>query len=101
MFFWGQRMHNGGARKFAITGIGAIGCCPSQRSNNKKGECNEETNSLSIKYNQALTSMLQKWKSEVKDMSYSYTDTYSILQNFIENPQAYGTYTNTASFLLP
>lgn len=35
--------------------------------------------------------MLQKWKSELKGISYSYLDTYSILQNFVQKPQAYGT----------
>ncbi|KAF3949487.1 hypothetical protein CMV_024648 [Castanea mollissima] len=39
-----QRIYNGGARKFVITGIGPIGCCPSQRYQNKTGECSEETN---------------------------------------------------------
>ncbi|KAG7957645.1 hypothetical protein I3843_11G186300 [Carya illinoinensis] len=85
-----KRIYNGGARKFVITGIGAIGCCPSERNKNKTEECNEETNRLSVKYNEGLTSMLQKWKSELKGISYSYLDTYSILQNFVQKPQAYG-----------
>lgn len=87
--FW-QRIHNYGARKFVIAGVGAIGCCPSQRNKNKTEECNEETNNLSVKYNEALTSMLQRLKSELKDINYSYINTYSVLQNFIQKPSTYG-----------
>ncbi|CAL5335667.1 unnamed protein product [Camellia sinensis] len=40
-----KRMHNFGSRKFVVAGIGAVGCCPSQRNQNKTSEeCNEETN---------------------------------------------------------
>lgn len=35
--------------------------------------------------------MLQDLKSELKDMHYSYLDTYSIFTNFIDNPTTYGT----------
>jgi hypothetical protein len=73
-----------------IAGVGAIGCCPSQRNKNKTDECNEETNSLSVKYNEALTSMLQGLKSELKDINYSYINTYSVFQNFIQKPSTYG-----------
>ncbi|KAE8125526.1 hypothetical protein FH972_020321 [Carpinus fangiana] len=85
-----KRIHDYGARKFVIAGVGAIGCCPSQRNKNKTEECNEETNSLSVKYNEALTSMLQGLKSELEDITYSYMNTYSVLQNIIQKPSTYG-----------
>ncbi|XP_030929863.1 GDSL esterase/lipase At5g55050-like isoform X2 [Quercus lobata] len=85
-----QRIYNGGARKFVITGIGPIGCCPSLRYKNKTDECSEETNYWSAKYNEGLKSMLQKLKSEFKDINYSYFDTYSVLLSLIQNPTAYG-----------
>ncbi|KAK7847433.1 gdsl esterase/lipase [Quercus suber] len=85
-----QRIYNVGARKFVITGTGPIGCCPSQRNKNKTGECSEETNYWSVKYNEGLKSMLQKLKSEFKDINYSYFDTYSVLLSLIQNPTAYG-----------
>lgn len=74
-----------------ITGIGPIGCCPSLRYKNKTDECSEETNYWSAKYNEGLKSMLQKLKSEFKDINYSYFDTYSVLLSLIQNPTAYGT----------
>ena len=73
-----------------IAGTGAIGCCPSERNKNKTEECNEEVNHWSVKYNEGLKSMLQGLKSELKDIKYSYFDTYSVLLSFIQNPTAYG-----------
>lgn len=35
--------------------------------------------------------MLQNFKSELKDINYSYFDTYSISMNVIKNPASYGT----------
>ncbi|KAA8523664.1 hypothetical protein F0562_010087 [Nyssa sinensis] len=85
-----KRMHDLGARKFVITGIGALGCTPRQRNHNKTGECNEQENRWSLMYNQGLKSMLQGLKSELKDINYSYFDTYRALLNFIQKPAIYG-----------
>lgn len=84
-----QRLYNNGAKKFEIAGVGAIGCCPAYRLKNKT-ECVSETNYLSLKYNEALQSMLKKWKLENKDISYSYFDTYAAIQDLVHNPSSYG-----------
>lgn len=68
-----------------------MGCAPSQRIKNKAEECNEEANGLSVKYNEGLKSMLLQLKLELKSINYSYFDTYSVLQNIIQKPAAYGT----------
>ncbi|XP_059662470.1 GDSL esterase/lipase At5g55050-like [Cornus florida] len=87
-----KRMHNLGARKYVVAGIGMIGCCPAQRNQNKtgNGECNEEANHWSLKYNEGLKSMLQGLKLELKDISYSYFDAYTAFLNFIQKPATYG-----------
>lgn len=74
-----------------VVGTSPIGCAPKQRFQSTTNECNAEVNSLSKNYNQGLQSMLQDLKSELKDMHYSYLDTYSIFTNFIDNPTTYGT----------
>ncbi|XP_057485174.1 GDSL esterase/lipase At5g55050-like [Actinidia eriantha] len=84
-----KRMHYLGARKYVITGIGAVGCCPSQR-NQTTEECNEEANTWSVKYNEGLKTMLQGLKSELKGMEYSYVDVYKVFARFIETPSTYG-----------
>ncbi|XP_052178857.1 GDSL esterase/lipase At5g55050-like [Diospyros lotus] len=85
-----KRMHDFGARKYVILGVGSIGCCPSQRNQNKSGECNEEANYWSSKYNDGLKLMLQALKSELKDMDYSYVDTYNVFDSFVQRPTTYG-----------
>ena len=94
---WLQRMHYFGARKYVITGIGAVGCCPSQRNQNKD-ECNEEANKWSVKYNEALKTMLQGLKLELNGMDYSYVDVYNVFARFIETPSTFGTYKTMSLF---
>lgn len=86
-----QRLYNNGAKKFEIAGVGAIGCCPAYRVKNKT-ECVSEANDLSVKYNEALQSMLKEWQLENKDISYSYFDTYAAIQDLVQNPASYGIY---------
>ncbi|CAM8954558.1 unnamed protein product [Rhodiola kirilowii] len=78
-----------GARKFVITGIGPVGCCPSQRNKNKN-LCNEESNTIARIYNEGVISMLQSLKSKLPGFYYSYFDTYTVLNGFIESPAHYG-----------
>ncbi|XWS11234.1 hypothetical protein CRYUN_Cryun38cG0066700 [Craigia yunnanensis] len=79
-----------GARKFFVSGIPAIGCVPAQRVKTKTQECNEELNFWSVKYNEGLKAMLKGLKSEFQGINYSYFDIYSIMQNILQKPSAYG-----------
>ncbi|WOG99750.1 hypothetical protein DCAR_0519105 [Daucus carota subsp. sativus] len=85
-----KRLRDLGARKFIIVGIGAVGCTPSQRVQNKSEVCNEEVNFWATKYNDGLTSLLKAFKSEYMDINYSYFDAYSAFVDFIQNPSTYG-----------
>ena len=85
-----QYLYNQGARKFVVVGIGALGCCPSRRSNTKNEECNEEINYWCVKFNEGLVSMLQELKSDLQGIYYSYFDTYTVLLNVIQKPTDYG-----------
>ncbi|KAF8009144.1 hypothetical protein BT93_J0205 [Corymbia citriodora subsp. variegata] len=84
-----KRLHGYDARKFVFVGLPPIGCCPSQRSQNKSA-CNEDTNTWSRMYNTALLAMLKGLKSELNDISYSYLDAYAVVQTLVQNPSAYG-----------
>ncbi|KAE9458254.1 hypothetical protein C3L33_09844, partial [Rhododendron williamsianum] len=89
-----KSLHDFGGRKYVIAGIGAVGCCPSQRNQNKNDECHEEENQMALKYNEGLKSMLKGLKSELKgDMNYSYVDVYaSLIASFGPPPILNGCY---------
>ncbi|KAJ0765673.1 putative triacylglycerol lipase [Helianthus annuus] len=85
-----QRLYELGARKFVVSGVGVIGCCPAQRKRSATSDCNVEVNTWSVKYNDGLKALLQELKTESSDIQYSYCETYDVMNNFIEHPEAYG-----------
>ncbi|GAB4846175.1 hypothetical protein Ancab_025173 [Ancistrocladus abbreviatus] len=85
-----KRIYDLGARKFAMIGIGAVGCCPAQRSRNQTEECNAGANYWASQYNQGLLSVLKEFQSQLEGFRYTYFDTYRVLMDFIENPITYG-----------
>ncbi|KAF8009143.1 hypothetical protein BT93_J0204 [Corymbia citriodora subsp. variegata] len=85
-----KRLHSYDARKFVFAGLPPIGCTPARRNWNETGGCREDQNSWARMYNEALLAMLNGLKSELNDISYSYLDLYNIVQEFIQNPSAYG-----------
>ncbi|XP_026408626.1 GDSL esterase/lipase At5g55050-like [Papaver somniferum] len=85
-----KTIYNLGARKFAVVGLGLIGCCPKLRSDNPKGECNEQANHWSVEYNKAVKSLLQELKEELTDIHYSLINTHDIMADFLHQPALYG-----------
>ncbi|KAK9076344.1 hypothetical protein SSX86_004678 [Deinandra increscens subsp. villosa] len=85
-----KRLYGMEARKFVVTGVGMIGCCPSRRRQSDTNECQVEANDWSIKYNNALILLLQDLKSELSDINYSYFDTYGAMNNIIQDPETHG-----------
>lgn len=85
-----KRMYGMGARKFVVSGVGVIGCCPAQRKQNNTGECKVEANYWSTKYNEGLKALLRDLKSESSDIYYSYFNTYDVMNGLIQHPQNYG-----------
>lgn len=81
-----------GARKFVVSGVGVIGCCPAQRKQNSTSGCNVEANYWSMKYNVGLKALLHELKTESSDMHYSYFDTYDVMNDLIQHPETYGNF---------
>ncbi|KAJ9563559.1 hypothetical protein OSB04_008719 [Centaurea solstitialis] len=84
-----KKMHGLGARKFVVIGVGVIGCCPAQTMINNN-ECNADINYWSVKYNDALQSLLTELKSELSDINYSYFHLYDAMNDIIQHPQTHG-----------
>ncbi|KAJ9536297.1 hypothetical protein OSB04_un000528 [Centaurea solstitialis] len=84
-----KKMHRLGARKFAVSGVPMIGCCPIQRKLNHT-DCQVEPNYWSVKYNDALRSLLRKLKSKLPHINYSYFHLYDAMNEVIQHPQTYG-----------
>jgi len=80
-----------GARKFVVTGVGMIGCCPVQRLQNTTNGCMGNTNHWSMEYNKGLKILLKELKFEASDINYSYFDTYGAMSGLLQDPQNYGT----------
>ncbi|XP_022036751.1 GDSL esterase/lipase At5g55050 [Helianthus annuus] len=85
-----KQMYGLGARKFVVSGVGVIGCCPAQRKPNNNSECNLEANYGSTTYNDGLKALLNELKLESSDMHYTYFDTYNVMSDLIQRPETYG-----------
>ncbi|XP_006346204.2 GDSL esterase/lipase At5g55050-like [Solanum tuberosum] len=87
-----KQLHGLGARKFVITAIGSVGCMPLLRfqSANNSNECFQQANFWADKYNQQLQTMLKGLKAELKDINYSFIDTYALLLDIVQNPAIHG-----------
>lgn len=85
-----QRVYELGARKYSIMGTGPIGCCPQQRGNTISGECSAIANAVSVLYENRVALLLQRMKSELGNMSYSFFNSSSLLMEYIEKPDIFG-----------
>ncbi|KAK9076346.1 hypothetical protein SSX86_004680 [Deinandra increscens subsp. villosa] len=86
-----KRLYGLGARKFVVTGVGMVGCCPVQRLQmNTTDACNMEANYWARKYNIGLRILLNKLKMQSPDINYSYFDTYLAINNLMQDPKKYG-----------
>ncbi|XP_076922226.1 GDSL esterase/lipase At5g55050-like [Bidens hawaiensis] len=84
-----KRLYGLGARKFVVSGVGVIGCCPAQRKQNTS-DCKVAANYWATQYNVGLKALLSELKSELSDMHYSYFDTYGVMNGLIQHPENYG-----------
>lgn len=55
---------------------------------------------MSAKYNGVLVSFLKSLKSELKNINYSYFDGYSVMENIVRKPAAYGMHHKISFFFL-
>ncbi|KAJ7947209.1 GDSL esterase/lipase [Quillaja saponaria] len=76
-----RALHQLGARKFALVGLGLIGCTPNALfSNGRNGtSCVEEMNSAVQIFNDKLKSLVDQLNNELSDAKFIYVNTTALL----------------------
>ncbi|KAL1205166.1 GDSL esterase/lipase [Cardamine amara subsp. amara] len=85
-------LYSYGARKFALVGVGAIGCSPNALAQGSPDgvTCVERLNMPNRIFNNKLKSMVQQLNNEHSDAKFIYVNAYGVFQDLISNPSAYG-----------
>ncbi|CAA7014101.1 unnamed protein product [Microthlaspi erraticum] len=89
-------LYNNGARKFALIGVGAIGCSPNQLAQNSEDgtTCDDKVNSANRIFNSKLIAIVDYFNQNTPDAKFTYINAYGIFQDIVTNPARYG-FTNT------
>ncbi|XP_057538499.1 GDSL esterase/lipase At5g45670-like [Amaranthus tricolor] len=87
-----RSLYNYGARKFALIGIGQIGCSPNELAQRSPdgSTCDEQINSANRMFNDQLRDLVGKLNDEYTDARFVYINVYNMFQDLIDNPGAYG-----------
>lgn len=89
-----QNLYNYGARKFALIGIGQIGCSPNALAQNSPDgrTCVRRINEANLIFNRKLRGMVDTFNRNARFAKFIYIDAYGIFQDLIQNPSAFGNY---------
>ncbi|KAG8385374.1 hypothetical protein BUALT_Bualt03G0036400 [Buddleja alternifolia] len=87
-----RALYNYGARKFALIGVGQIGCSPNALAQNSPdgSTCVRRINGANQIFNNNLRALVDEFNSNTQDAQFIYIDAYGIFQDLIENPSAFG-----------
>lgn len=87
-----QTLYNYGARKFALIGVGQVGCSPSELAQNSPdgASCVERINVANEIFNNGLRSLVDELNQDQHDSRFTYINAYEIFQDLISRPAFYG-----------
>lgn len=87
-----QTLYNYGARKFALIGVGQVGCSPSELAQNSPdgSTCVERINVANEIFNRGLISLVNELNQNQPDSRFTYINAYGIFQDVISRPAFYG-----------
>ncbi|KAL5749193.1 hypothetical protein ACOSP7_023796 [Xanthoceras sorbifolium] len=83
-------LHSLGARQLMVFGLGPMGCIPLQRVLTTDGSCQERTNKLAIRFNEAASKLLDNVSTKLANASFRFGDAYDVVNDVITNPGKYG-----------
>ncbi|GMH05188.1 hypothetical protein Nepgr_007028 [Nepenthes gracilis] len=87
-----KTLYDYGARKFVLTGVGPIGCSPSELAQHSAdgNTCDEMINSANQMFNMKLKSLVDEFHGQMVDARFIYIDAYGIFRDIIQNASSYG-----------
>lgn len=91
-----QSLYNLGGRKFALAGLGLMGCIPSILAQSENSRCSEEVNQLVQPFNANMKAMVNDLNARLPGAHFVYIDIFHMFQDLLSNSPAYGT--NTIRF---
>lgn len=83
-------LHNLGARKLMVFGLGPMGCIPLQRVLSTSGNCQDKTNKLAQSFNLATKNMVEGLSNTFPNAEFKFGDAYDVVNDVISNPYKYG-----------
>ncbi|KAG8476435.1 hypothetical protein CXB51_033397 [Gossypium anomalum] len=87
------RLHEMGARKFIVVGVGPLGCIPFVRALKllRSGQCSSAVNTLIQAYNQRLKELLSRLNQEMgPETIFVFANSYNVFMDIIANYHQYG-----------
>ncbi|XP_065878401.1 GDSL esterase/lipase At1g29670-like isoform X2 [Euphorbia lathyris] len=87
-----RNLYNYGARKFALIGLGQIGCSPSELAQNSPDgrTCVARINNANQIFNNKLKSLVNQFNGNTPDSKFIYINAYGIFEDMINNAARYG-----------
>jgi phospholipase/lecithinase/hemolysin len=89
-----RTLYNYGAKKFALVGVGQIGCSPNALAQNSPdgSTCVKRINDANQIFNSKLKALVDEFNKNTttQDAKFIYVDAYGIFQDLIDNPSAFG-----------
>lgn len=87
-----QNLYNYGARKFALIGVGAVGCSPNELAQNSRDgkTCVSKINDANQIFNGRLRGLVDQFNNANDDAKFIFINAYGIFQDLINRPSAYG-----------
>ncbi|CAN6458260.1 unnamed protein product [Victoria cruziana] len=86
-------LHSLGLRKFAIAGVGPLGCIPYQLAKEdirNDSSCAARVNDMAVLFNNGLASLVNELNSNHSDAAFTYIDVYRIVGEMLNSPATYG-----------
>ncbi|KAJ6333319.1 hypothetical protein OIU77_009228 [Salix suchowensis] len=85
-------LYNNGGRKFALIGVGQIGCSPSELAQNSPDgrTCVQRINSANQIFNNKLRSLVDQFNRNFPSAKFIYINAYGIFQDMLNRPAAFG-----------